>query len=317
MGCWNKTCGLSNLHIVAGTPVYVFVLERAAEPEHCYATGHYRPLLLPFESEYDDYGGGENSGGIGFPFIMHAIKQSLREMEQGDNQYHDIPVNAKDWGEQMFFEAVHEDRLFIKNWSNTFTPLTFTMMRKDIVDKLIATRRFQDYVGDGKGTTGYRKSYVEYTFDDVMKSVRPLVDLIAKKLGENERGLGLALSMGSLRYFVGEEQTEASLAARWLSGDGYRYSRLLSIGDLITMTVDVSKRYQSEKPFDKLEELLKEWLKGEFVNSFMEESRKLWMPAGHEGSQGYSDAALMQLYSVMKDVIENDREEDYDDTEAD
>ena len=27
MGSWNKTCGISNLHIYAGTPVYVFVLQ--------------------------------------------------------------------------------------------------------------------------------------------------------------------------------------------------------------------------------------------------------------------------------------------------
>ena len=31
MGSWNKTCGLSNLHIRAGDPVYVFVLEKDSE----------------------------------------------------------------------------------------------------------------------------------------------------------------------------------------------------------------------------------------------------------------------------------------------
>lgn len=28
MGCWNKTCGISNLFIEAGEKVYVFALEQ-------------------------------------------------------------------------------------------------------------------------------------------------------------------------------------------------------------------------------------------------------------------------------------------------
>lgn len=76
MGCWYKTCGLSNLHIPAGTPVYVFVLERRGNgiSDACYSTSMFAPLLLPFESEYNDYGGGENSKGVGFPYIMQALK---------------------------------------------------------------------------------------------------------------------------------------------------------------------------------------------------------------------------------------------------
>jgi hypothetical protein len=61
MGCWNKTCGLSNLPILHGERTYVFVMEQVnSVGDHCYSTHLYRPVLLPFESTYNDYGGGED-----------------------------------------------------------------------------------------------------------------------------------------------------------------------------------------------------------------------------------------------------------------
>lgn len=44
MGCWNKTCGLSKLHVYAGDPVYVFVLEQNLNHDRCYATAFWSPV---------------------------------------------------------------------------------------------------------------------------------------------------------------------------------------------------------------------------------------------------------------------------------
>ena len=103
MGCWNKTCGLTNLHITAGQKAYVFVLEKRDDDNdsHCYSTHLYRPLLLPFETTYNDYGGGEDSTGVAFPLIMEGIKQRLHEMELGENEYHDIAVTKEAFGEEV------------------------------------------------------------------------------------------------------------------------------------------------------------------------------------------------------------------------
>lgn len=65
MGCWNKTCGLSNLHITSGQKVTVFLLEKnLVATDRTYTTSFYHPALTPFYSEYNDYGGGENSSGV-------------------------------------------------------------------------------------------------------------------------------------------------------------------------------------------------------------------------------------------------------------
>ncbi len=177
MGCWNKTCGLSNLHITAGTSVYGFVLEKNKHYDHCYSTSLFSPLLLPFESTYDDYGGGEDSSGPALDIIMGALKRQLVEMEVGDNEYHDIAVKRDDFTPEKFFEAVHEDRMFIQHGSEQ-RPVYFTMFRKDIVDHILENRRIEDYVGGGKGTIakwGDEKNYIRYKFADIAASVRPLL----------------------------------------------------------------------------------------------------------------------------------------------
>ena len=99
MGCWNKTCGLSKLHIYAGDPVYVFVIEQNLDHDRCYSTAFWSPILAPFESVYNDYGGGENSGGVWFQHIMDGVRAKLIEQEVGENEYHDIAVKREGFGE--------------------------------------------------------------------------------------------------------------------------------------------------------------------------------------------------------------------------
>ncbi len=63
MGCWNATCGLTQLPITSGVKVKLFILQ----PTYCktltttsYSDDYFRPLLPPLTGYYDDYGGIEN-----------------------------------------------------------------------------------------------------------------------------------------------------------------------------------------------------------------------------------------------------------------
>lgn len=267
MGCWNKTCGLSNLHIYAGDPVYVFVLEEKRDDSNCYTTSLFRPLLLPFESEYNDYGGGENSSGFAFNMIMDALKEQLIEQPLGKNEYHDIAVTKDKFGEELFFDAVHENRLFIRDR----TPVTFTMFRKDIVDNILENRVIEHYVGNGKGNTGWGNNYIKIKFADIAATIRPLIEKLVEDVRENEFA----------RFYVFDSvhrYRDQFLAAMWLNGDSYRYSRIIDVrtlaGELLV-----------KGDLDTLETLLTENLKAIYIDSFMHATRKTWIPGGHEGSQ--------------------------------
>lgn len=308
MGCWNKTCGLSNLHIYAGTPVYVFVMEEARDDSNCYTTSLFRPLLLPFESEYNDYGGGENSSGIAFELIMQALKDQLVEMPLGDNEYHDIAVSKDKFDEELFFEAVHENRLFIRDrYSQDKTAVTFTMFRKDIVDDILANRVIEDYVGNGKGTGGWGNNYVYYKFADIAASVRPLLEhLAAETQGQHEY----------LRGFIFDrlhKYRNQFRAASWLNNDTYRYSRLVDVRSLLGKAIELN----TPEALDKAEALAIEHLKGLFIDGFMHATRKTWIPGGHEGSQSASAGAHRLLANTIIAALDREKAEWLEENEGD
>ena len=301
MGCWNKTCGLSNLHITAGTPVYVFVLERNKDYDACYATGLFSPVLLPFESEYDDYGGGENCGGVALPFVMKGLKDQLVEFELGENEYHDIAVKREGFDDKMFFEACHEDRMQVQGrFSTEPTQVYFTMMRKDIVDNILETRVMEEYVGEGKGTHGHGNNYIRYKFSDIVASVRPLIERLLEDIAKSESEYFRFAIFDRMHQYRNEFH-----AAKYLSYDSHRYSRIVDVKHLATRALEIG----TVESINKLEGLLIENLKAVFIDSFMHSARKTWVPGGHEGSQSSSGGALRLLAKVTIDALDKERTE--------
>ena len=315
MGCWNKTCGLSSLHITAGTPVYVFVLEDKPDDSNCYSTSLYRPLLLPFESKYNDYGGGENSSGAALPFVLKGIKDELVEMPLGENTYHDIEVTKEAFDEELFFEAVHEGRLSIQGrFRAEPTKLQFTMFRKDIVDNILAKREIVEYVGDGNGN--YAKynaalDYERYYFKDIIADIKPMLEIVKAKLAEAKEEGGAMTEYMLFSGFDGFfDWKSPNKAARWMRGDNYRYSRIVDMQHCIRYAF----KSESDVALDKLAELIEVHLLGKFIDSFMEAARKTWIPGGHEGSQSDSGGALRLLGASINQALDIERAQWEEDT---
>lgn len=96
MGCWNGTCGFTNLPILDGRDIYVFPIVENHGSSFCYTNALYRPTAIPFRAVYNDYGGGIDSCGTGIDIIMEWIREHLVEMDVGENRFHDIEVKKKD-----------------------------------------------------------------------------------------------------------------------------------------------------------------------------------------------------------------------------
>jgi hypothetical protein len=295
---------------MAGTPVYVFVLEKGEHDDNCYTTSLFKPLLLPFESTYDDYGGGEDSHGIALDMIMQGIKENLVEMDVGENEYHDIAVKREDFDVEKFFEAVHENRLKINDRRKNQIPVYFTMFRKDIVDDILENRVIKSYVGESKGTCGWNNSYVQYKFADIVADIRPLIDATIKDIGEDDKELR------SYRLFQGfecmDDKDFDNKALSWMRGIDYRYSRIVDMRFVIRKHLDAG----TTESLDKLEALLIEYLKAIFIERFMTDARKTWIPGGHEGSQSISGDALRLLGRAVEAAIVRE-EQEYGEFDAD
>jgi len=162
MGCWNGTCGLSGLPIIHGEEMYVFPIVESYRDSFCYSTALYRPSVVPFRAEYNDYGAGEKCSGPALELLIDGIREKLVEMEVGENQYHDIAVKREGFDVDMFFEACHEKRLRFVNPMRGYKdqPQTkdvfFTMVRKDVVDRLWNEWTFDMWKGsDGDVPDGF------------------------------------------------------------------------------------------------------------------------------------------------------------------
>src|SRR5579864_3769003 len=83
MGCWNETCGLTQMPICGGDPVRLFLIVENAYPrgsrDVCISYGSelWRPFGLPLKGTYDEYGRLEN---IEEDCMSDFLLESLREM---------------------------------------------------------------------------------------------------------------------------------------------------------------------------------------------------------------------------------------------
>jgi hypothetical protein len=302
MGCWNKTCGLSNLHINAGDPVYVFVLEQnPVQTDRCYTTAFWKPLLLPFESKYDDYGGGEDSSGFPLPHIIEGIRGQLVEMKTGENQYHDIAVNRDDFSVEKFFEAVHKHRLFTTDLWSRHRMVDFVMMRKDIVDSIFENWQQEQYVGTGKGTGGWDNAYIKFRFADVLADVPAFVEHAREQITDLKDTTFLR-HRHSLEFVVPWEQRHTNKVSWFVRVDRSRVSRIVDVDSVIFNALLAGDSGAAES-------LLTEYLKGAYIDDFMESSRRQWMPGGHEGSQNTGQNAHRMLATSILAVLDKERAE--------
>ena len=291
MGSWNKTCGLSNLHIHAGTPVYVFVLEEKRDDSNCYTTSLFRPLLLPFESEYNDYGGGENSKGAAFPLIIDALKKTLIEMPLGKNESHDIAVKREDFDEELFFESIHENRLFVHDYFRVNDiPVQITLFRKDIVDSILGSHVIEEYVGEDKGTTGWNNNYINIKYSDAIEHIPDMVNELSRIHKENKH-----FFLKSIMHHLKEK----FIAAQYFSTSDYRYSDIVQVSDVIVEMLE-------KEQITDLIELMKISVMGKWIDYFMHHVRKTWIPGGHEGSQSASIVEQRLLCNTILAAIDKE-----------
>lgn len=320
MGSWYKTCGLSKMHITGGD-VMVFVLEKNMDQtDRCYSTAFWTPNLVPFYSKYYDYGHGEDDHGIALPYIMEGIKQALVEMELGDNEYHDVAVKKDEFDIEMFYESVHENRLFKKNYRGLEQMIDFVMIRKDIADDILANWQREEYVGSDKGDCGYDNAYRKVTFAKILEDLPEFMEALAEHLKPmsemDEVGNAALLQMKLLGGFSTIfDYKHPNLVARWVRGvEDYRFSRLITPSEIVTDLMNEGKIKEAT-------EFMIDMLKGLYINCFMEMTRRHWAPGGHEGSQGQeahgyrimAEATLRALDREKKESLEEtgDEEEQY------
>jgi hypothetical protein len=314
MGCWNKTCALSNLPIFAGEEVYVFLIEQnGLNDTHCYSNHLYSPIITPFYSHYDDYGCGENNSGVALPVIINSLKKVLIEKELGENEYHDLEVKRDTLSEDNLFEIMQKGRLCVKNrYSNTNSNLPeenkveFVMMRKDVVDSILANFKPECWDKDYKT--------IKIGFDEIIEDVDFAVEHIqeqfeeAKKRYENigataEEVMRLTNCLDTYLHTILENK--GSKMANFISYFEplcHQFSRIVPIMEIFTDFVKTGETTLAK-------EFLIDALKGAFIANFMEATRRSWIPQCGEGSQNIDTTGHKVLAQTVLNIIEKEESE--------
>jgi hypothetical protein len=343
MGSWNGTCAVSNLFVTSGTEVAVFLLlENKEKKDFCYGNALYDMCPIPFYGEYDDYGGVENCSGFGLPIVMNALKAQLYEFGQGPNSCHDIEVNRGNLDITKLFEADHEGRLGIQCFrphnadaydhselsrmrdgdgltssqqfeldrlaakikqEDTFRRVTHVIIHgsvfKDILDKWY----IEDYVGDGKGDTGYQNNYKHIYFKDLVDSIPTHVENCKKIVEADKLDTDpVHRSMSRLLRRFGSSDTESwnspCLSTKWLVSFDRGSSMAFGL-------IEVKKHindYAEKEDWAGMTAFIEEALKGAWINSFMTHVNKLWSKQTSAG-QDTNMTGFMLLNKSIEDTL--------------
>jgi len=166
MGCFNGTCVITNLPLVAGEPTVLIPLAFNKFNDRnytglVYATDAAYPLTFPIDGAYNDYGAIEDYDEHSIPvkIILHATK-------------------IKDFGD--FLSAAHEGELKVGNPKLEESPVGYVMAHKKAFDLVVEQfAREEDY--DRAASTLKIKTAVLDETPDIQKLVEKYGDKLDRE----------------------------------------------------------------------------------------------------------------------------------------
>jgi hypothetical protein len=280
MGCWNGTCAITNLPVMAGDKVYcLFLVEspyKGVDGDHCYCDTYYTPFPLFFEGEYDDYGGVEKCSPES-QYIVDFLKENIVEMEQGENKYHDVPVKVDDLDIYKVLEADHEGRLYVKNGKYGKDELRFThiIIKKNVLDSLLESVGLSYNPKKENGDEDYYTTLKAYykDFESDFENVRQAII----KISEDDSMSRFMLLAGLTSLSISLKQTGYKMPDYWdiFRGMDIRYGYKHAQQVIL----------KEAKDKDKHNHFLKCYIVMTVLNYYMGRSRKVWIKPSGEGSQ--------------------------------
>lgn len=277
MGCWNATCGLSNLPIQAGDDVLLFVLAHSKLSSRdlfgggfSYPNGRYRPIGLPVHGQYNDYGGIENVTENG-----HRMFEFLTT----DRMFKYTPHGDEDLTPETIEELLNK---VIQRGNSTYSTM---FVRKDILDGMKAQNvsGYADLATQfDQFKTGYQAELDHVKAENEAKDKDVYNDYLLTQL--TEMNLGEVLGYQNLfgEVLLGHEM--------YPQRSFLRLARTTPHTDVQEGLIDVL-----------------------FVNRLLGDLRKFWTPQSGAGSQDNDHDVHLALCQTMTEVCaKRDEENDFD-----
>lgn len=162
MGCWNGTCALTNLPILAGDPIVLYPLRATLAVEatmgggYCYSTALAQPLTLPVRGVYNDYGGIENLRGASKE-VQAFFEATLDLFVDSEGQ----PTEHSPSDLESFLnDGIERGDVFMR-YRDKPLPLSFMMMHERAYDQIVMQRGNTARLTNGESFFDYHKNQVQ------------------------------------------------------------------------------------------------------------------------------------------------------------
>lgn len=302
MGCWNGTCGISQLPILGVTKVKTVLLLQSEFNQNvqssgaCYITEYFRPWFLPVTAEYNDYGSIKNiEMDWNAKYMLNRFQEWLASGHVKILDGDECEVNSPDIDKfetlEDVFACVERGALVAKstgtifdeksqNWvpSGGYLKISMFMVLIPVWESLLVEdKRFK--------TLTENDHWLKHETEVKEKAIKAIEKARAKVGGEKE--------MDELEGCIYDIHVDRSLGD--LIDEHYcfkHYKPLLNSPDKVTI----------EEFFFRIEEI-----RG--ISSAMTFLRKLWFPQAGQGSQSEElsfNKAL--IYGMNKHIAEREVE---------
>lgn len=285
MGCWNGTCGISQMSIPAGEKVKCFLLLQSDYngalngAGQCYSTAYFRPWFFPVTAEYNDYGSIEN-----IEMDWHAeymLKTFQKWLADGTVKLlgDESEINSPDIDKfetlENVFDCVERGGLVFKSSKakrgDGIRKIGIFMVLTDVYDSLVET-------GD-KFLAQKEHDYIRKSYDEDMTAARKTVEC-----ARSPKDAVKDPELRSMIYSMNLDRVLGDLIEEHAAFKHYRESLLDPNG------------FDADKFFAVRSEVSQ-------IESAMSYLRKYWIPQSGQGSQSEELAYTIGLIKGMETFI--------------
>lgn len=138
MGCFDYTCAVSGLPIQNGEEVRFFLIQENVPNYSVRASESLWYLrTFPISARYNDYGSIEGyQDDLVLSLLRAGLTKDVVPLEQGENEYHDVPVQPDMTFEKMLV-ALWEKRVKVRYKMGYEAPLDYCLIREDVWQALL------------------------------------------------------------------------------------------------------------------------------------------------------------------------------------
>ncbi|AUS02888.1 coil containing protein [Vibrio phage 2.275.O._10N.286.54.E11] len=277
MGSWYETDFLTNLPIQDDDEVMVFFLEQqhGLVPTSSITYSHdiYRPIGIPIQGWYDDYGRYKlNEGDIVYDHMLEHLRSKVMPMEEGSNRYHEKAVIPETMTWENVFENIHEERLKThSHYNGSKNHIVEVAIHRSIYDMM------SEECTTWKGTQTWNDEYQD------------LKAKIAKAREDIDNGTPERIASAIMRMEIGE------ILGRFAPFDS------VSFKDMYYAAVDDGQE----------DHYLRALAKMKVFNTNLSMLRKSWMPQAGTGSQDAEFELHIKLNGVVT-MFAHNKKRSYD-----